>query len=113
MSRCSFMAESRAPNPPPLDVPGLVLLTAGLAAIVAGLLHMQRWATPVGAGVLALGASALGAFVWVERHSPHPLLPLDLLRKPRVISSMAALVARVLANACIALSIADFCCWGR
>jgi predicted MFS family arabinose efflux permease len=87
------MPESRAPNAPALDVAGLLLLTAGLAAIVAGLLQLQRWATGVDAGVLAVGACALGAFVIVEHRSQHPLLPLGLFGKPRVLSSMVALIA--------------------
>ena len=88
-----FMPEWRAASAPALDVAGLILLTVGLAAIVAGLLHMQGWPSGVVAGVLALGVCALAAFGMVEQHSGHPLLPLGLLAKPRVVSSMAALIA--------------------
>jgi MFS transporter, DHA2 family, methylenomycin A resistance protein len=88
-----YLPESRDPQAPALDVPGLVLLTAGLAAIVAGLLHLQEWATGVAVGVLALGVLALGAFVAVERRSARPLLPLGLLQQPEVAGSVVALVA--------------------
>ena len=88
-----FMPESRAAHPEPLDVPGVILLTTGLAALVAGLLHMQTWATGADLGTLVLGACALGAFVMVEHRSRHPLLPLTRLGKPGMLSSIAALVS--------------------
>src|SRR5205814_6842077 len=88
-----YMRESRAPNPAPLDLAGLALLTAALALIVAALLHMQTWDAWVDLGALASGAGALMAFVAVERRSDHPLLSLTLLRKPRVIVSLTSLIA--------------------
>ena len=86
-----FMPESREPDAPALDVPGLLLLTTGLATIVAGLLHMYEWPFPLVAGMLALGGLALGAFVAVEGRTVHPLLPLRLLERRAVAGSMAAL----------------------
>jgi MFS transporter, DHA2 family, methylenomycin A resistance protein len=88
-----FMTESRAPNPPPLDVPGLVLLTAAFAAIVIALLHIHSLNAGLAVGLLVAGGCALSAFVAVERRSPHPLVALELLGKPRVIVSIAALIA--------------------
>jgi EmrB/QacA subfamily drug resistance transporter len=87
-----FMAESREPDAPPLDSRGLALLTAGLAGLVAGLLHLEDWPLGAAAAVLALGALALAAFVGVERRTAHPLLPLRLLRRREVAISMAALL---------------------
>jgi EmrB/QacA subfamily drug resistance transporter len=87
-----FMPESREPGAPALDVRGLLLLTLGLAGVVAGLLHMQEWSAAVDAAVLTLAALVLAAFVAVERRSEHPLLPLRLLRPPEVASSMVALL---------------------
>lgn len=88
-----FMPLTRATAAPPLDLAGLILLTIGLAAIVAGLLHMQAWPTVIDAGVLLFGAIVLGAFVVVEQRSPHPLLPLALLREPHLAGSVAALIS--------------------
>jgi EmrB/QacA subfamily drug resistance transporter len=87
-----FMQESREQDAPALDVGGLLLLTFGLAALVAGLLHMVEWPAAVDAAVLTVGAVALVAFVAVERRSAHPLVPLRLLRQPQVASSMGALL---------------------
>ncbi|HEY7622164.1 MAG TPA: MFS transporter [Solirubrobacteraceae bacterium] len=86
------MPPSRAPEPPALDLAGLLLLTAGLAVTVAGLLHVGEWESPLDVGVLALGAVVLAAFVAVERRSAHPLIPLRLLRAPEVARSMTALL---------------------
>jgi EmrB/QacA subfamily drug resistance transporter len=88
-----FIAEWRAPDPPPLDVLGVVLLTTGLAAVVTALLNMRNWNFFIDAALLVLGGGALAAFVVVERRRRHPLLSLGLLRNPRVSVSMAALVA--------------------
>jgi EmrB/QacA subfamily drug resistance transporter len=88
-----FLPESRQPDPPPLDLRGLVLLAAGLALLVAGLLHLNQWPLGVAAGVLALSLLGLAGFVAVERHTAHPLISLYLLRRPEVAGSMVALVA--------------------
>jgi EmrB/QacA subfamily drug resistance transporter len=87
-----FMPETREPEAPSLDVRGLLLLTIGLAGLVAGLLHLQEWPPAVDAAALMLATLTLVAFVAVERRSEYPLLPLRLLRPPEVASSMAALL---------------------
>lgn len=87
-----FMPESREPGAPALDLRGLLLLTLGLAGLVAGLLHMQEWPAAVDVVVLMLAVLILAAFVAVEWRSEHPLLPLRLLRPPEVASSMVALL---------------------
>ena len=87
-----FMPESREPGAPALDLRGLLLLTLGLAGLVAGLLHMQEWPAAVDVAVLMLAVLILAAFVAVEWRSEHPLLPLRLLRPPEVASSMVALM---------------------
>jgi MFS family permease len=66
------MVESREPEAPPLDVPGLLLLTGGLATLVAGLLHLSEWPPALDIGVMALAALLLGAFMEVERRTPIP-----------------------------------------
>jgi EmrB/QacA subfamily drug resistance transporter len=66
--------ECQAMNPRPrLDWPGAMLATLGLAGIVYGLIE----SAPI-AG--ATGVVALIAFLFVEAHSPAPMLPLALFR---------------------------------
>jgi EmrB/QacA subfamily drug resistance transporter len=67
-----------------LDVPGVLLSTAGLAAVVYGLIEGQRydWGTVAGGinitEILAAGVLLLAGFVWWERRGREPLMPLQL-----------------------------------
>lgn len=72
-----YVPETKASEARPLDVPGAVLVTAGLAGIAYTAIE-RSGAASVAAG--ALGAGALVAFVAVERASSHAMLPLELFR---------------------------------
>jgi MFS family permease len=83
-----LLPEVRSPAPGSADVPGAVLATAGLAALVLAL----TWAGTRGlsAAMVAAGAVAtglLGAFVLVERRAADPLLGPWLLRRPGLMSA--------------------------
>lgn len=73
------VGESREPEPRPLDVAGMTLLTAGLAALVASLLQgaAAGWDTAPIVG-LTLGLGLLAAFVAVERRQAQPMIDLAL-----------------------------------
>jgi EmrB/QacA subfamily drug resistance transporter len=64
-----------------LDVPGTVLVVAGLTAIVYGLSRAETdgWGAPITIGLLVGGAVLLAAFAAVERRVAHPLLPLRIV----------------------------------
>ncbi|MGN6445762.1 MFS transporter [Amnibacterium sp.] len=71
--------ETRARASHRVDVPGAVLLTAGLTALLLGLLQGGEawpWASVPGIGLPALAVVLLGAFVVVERRAAEPVLPL-------------------------------------
>jgi EmrB/QacA subfamily drug resistance transporter len=61
------LAESRGPNAT-LDVPGVLLATAALFALVWGLVESAP-------AFVALGVAGLGAFVWWESRTAAPMLP--------------------------------------
>jgi EmrB/QacA subfamily drug resistance transporter len=63
-----------------LDVPGAVLATAGVAAVVAGLTRVadHGWSDPPTAALLGAGVVVLAAFVVLEGRTTEPLLPLRL-----------------------------------
>ncbi len=75
--------ESRNPESGPLDLTGAVLATAGLGLLVFGLIEAPTagWASPSVWAPLALGAAGLAAFVAVETHEAHPMVPVGLFRK--------------------------------
>jgi EmrB/QacA subfamily drug resistance transporter len=68
-----------------LDIPGAVLISGGLTAIVYGIVRTDSlgWGSPGVLGPLALGVVLLGLFVLVEgKLSPDPLIPLDVFKMP-------------------------------
>jgi MFS family permease len=69
--------ESRdVESAPGLDVVGTVLAVFGLGGLTYGLTGIgERGATPDLLVGLLVGVLAVGAFVQVERRSPHPLVP--------------------------------------
>src|SRR3984957_8116416 len=64
-----------------LDVPGTVLVVAGLVGVVYGLSEAETksWGAPLTLGLLIGGVVLLIAFVLVELRVPHPLLPLRIV----------------------------------
>jgi EmrB/QacA subfamily drug resistance transporter len=66
------------------DLPGAVTFLAGLTLLMLGLNKGSDWgwSSPVVLGSLA-GAVILGwVFIWIEKHSPAPMLDLSLFRIP-------------------------------
>jgi EmrB/QacA subfamily drug resistance transporter len=64
------------------DVLGAVTVTAGLTALVYGLVttDTHSWLSPLVLGSLAVSAVFLAAFVAVERRATSPLLPFSIFR---------------------------------
>jgi EmrB/QacA subfamily drug resistance transporter len=65
-----------------VDWVGAALCALGLAGPVLALTEQQSrgWSDPLVAGGLIAGALLLGAFLWWERRSPGPMLPLTMFR---------------------------------
>ncbi|MFE2553972.1 MFS transporter [Streptomyces sp. NPDC059355] len=66
---------------PRLDLPGTVLASSGLFCLVYGLATAgpDGWQSVHTLGFLVAAALLLAAFVWWQRHSTHPLLPLRIV----------------------------------
>ncbi len=64
-----------------LDLPGTVLVVAGLVAFVYGLSEADTkgWGAPLTIGLLVGGVILLALFVLTERRVAHPLLPLRIV----------------------------------
>ncbi|MBR8640416.1 MFS transporter [Streptomyces tuirus] len=82
-----------------LDVPGAVLATLGVIALVYGVTQAQPhgWSGPATLASLAVGVLALAAFVWAEMRATAPLMPPRLVRLRPV---WAGNTAMLLAGAC-------------
>jgi EmrB/QacA subfamily drug resistance transporter len=88
-----LVPESRDPSAPRVDIPGAVLSTVGLFALVWAIIEggSTEWLSrPVLTG-LAAGALLLGAFIAWERRTPTPMLDLRFFRDRRFSSAAVAL----------------------
>ncbi|UFR00673.1 MFS transporter [Streptomyces sp. Go40/10] len=78
-----------------LDVPGTVLVAAGLFGLVYGFSNAEThdWDSPLTWGFLIAGGVLLAAFAWWQTRAAHPLLPMRiLLDRDRAASFLAVLI---------------------
>ncbi|WP_238419606.1 MFS transporter [Gordonia sp. 'Campus'] len=75
--------RTRPPTRQSWDGAGIVLVVAGMGAVVTALLQGPAWgwSSPAVLALLAGGSAALAAFVWDSRRSVDPVLDLALLRE--------------------------------
>ncbi|MFH0522297.1 MFS transporter [Streptomyces sp. M41] len=99
-----LLVEGRAGEARRLDLPGAVLVTAGLATLAYGISQTEAegWTATATVVPLLAGLALIGAFLAVQARTTAPLMPLGLLRL-RSVSS--ANVAMFLSGA------AMFCMW--
>jgi EmrB/QacA subfamily drug resistance transporter len=67
------------------DLPGAVLSTAGLIALVYGVVEAPEtgWVSAEVLGFGGLGVALLALFAWWENRTDHPMIDLALLARPR------------------------------
>lgn len=77
-----------------LDLPGAVLVTGGLMALVYALTEAGStgWTAPITLGLLATSAALLGGFLWNETKARHPLVPLSIFKVRNVTGANLALL---------------------
>jgi EmrB/QacA subfamily drug resistance transporter len=90
-----WLTEGRGAAGRRLDVPGAVLVTAGVAALAYGIAESEShgWTSPVSAVPLLAGLLLLAAFVAVEARTAQPLMPLRLFRIRSVSAANTVLLA--------------------
>ncbi len=75
----------------PVDLPGLVVLGAGMMALVAGLTKATSdLSSPGGWAVVGAGAALIGVWVVIERRSSHPSFPIGIFRSRRYVAAAVA-----------------------
>ncbi|MFR9776390.1 MFS transporter [Micromonospora sp. MS34] len=76
-----LVPESRAHGDTRYDVPGAIVVTAGLVCLVYGFTKAAEdgWDATATIAFIAAGVLLLAAFVLLERRSTHPLLPLRIV----------------------------------
>ncbi|MDL5201297.1 MFS transporter [Streptomyces sp. ALI-76-A] len=87
------LPESRAGDRRRLDLPGALLVTAGLALLAYGISQTEAagWTAAATLVPLLTGLALLGLFLAVESRTAAPLMPLALLRVRAVWSANAAM----------------------
>lgn len=78
-----FVPESKDERKLKLDYPGAVLGTAGVTALIFGIIQGNElgWTSIESIAVFATSAILLGAFAFVELRTEHPMLPLRFFRQ--------------------------------
>lgn len=83
-----FFQESIQKREHSLDLAGAALLSSGVVSLLLALLQGVEsfgWTAPETLAMFGLSATLLSVFVWQEKRSPEPLIPLDLF-KNRIVS---------------------------
>jgi EmrB/QacA subfamily drug resistance transporter len=76
-----LLVNIRPAKRPRIDVPGVLVATSGLFALVYGFSNaeMDSWTAPLTIAMLGFGLFAVAAFVAIERRMAAPLLPLQVV----------------------------------
>jgi EmrB/QacA subfamily drug resistance transporter len=90
-----FIPTSRDPAAPPVDLPGLVLSSVGITALVYTVIEAPNWGwgSPHTAAGFAAAAVVLAAFALWERHTPHPMLDVSVFANRRFSGGSLAVTA--------------------
>jgi EmrB/QacA subfamily drug resistance transporter len=91
-----FVPESPIKTPSRVDVPGAVLLSAGLVALLLALTEAERWGWLSGRILGLFAAAAVALVVWgiVELRVPEPMVDMRMLANRAVLfTNLTALVA--------------------
>jgi MFS transporter, DHA2 family, multidrug resistance protein len=88
-----FVPTSKDEHAPPLDIPGAVLATAGMTALIYGIIEAptKGWGSTEVLASLALALVVLVAFVLRERSTDHPMLPVEFFKDRRFSAASVAL----------------------
>ena len=90
-----FVPTSRDPAAPPVDVPGLILSSIGITALVYTVIEAPNWGwgnarTAAGFGVSVV---VLAVFALWERRTPHPMLDVSVFFNRRFSGGSLAVTA--------------------
>jgi EmrB/QacA subfamily drug resistance transporter len=89
------ITESRAAKGRRLDIPGAILVTAGVAALAYGIAESESrgWTSAVSLGSILGGLAVLAVFIAVEARTDQPLMPLGLFKIRSVSAANTVLLA--------------------
>ncbi len=88
-----LVPESKDPEATPLDPLGAVLSVGGLVSLVYAIIEApaKGWTDGIVLAGFVLAFVLLGAFIWWERRTEHPMLRLEFFRNPRFSAASGAI----------------------
>jgi EmrB/QacA subfamily drug resistance transporter len=88
-----FVPTSKDAHALPLDIVGAALATAGMTALIYGIIEApsKGWTSTGVVAALVLGVVVLAAFVLRERSTDHPMLPVEFFADRRFSAASIAL----------------------
>lgn len=106
----TVVPESRDSRRLPLDIPGAVLGTAGLIALVYGVIQGNEsgWTSREIIGSFAIAAVLLAGFAWVELTSRAPMLPLRYFKQRELTGGVTVVTLAFFAMFAIFFSVSLF-----
>ena len=88
-----LLPESVAARSRPVDLTGVLLLAAGMGALLAGLVEIRSGARWMSAALLVAGVALLGGFVAVQARKRSPLIDLGLFRSRGFVAATVGVVS--------------------
>jgi EmrB/QacA subfamily drug resistance transporter len=90
-----FVPTSRDPAAPRVDVPGLILSSIGITALVYTVIEAPNWGWGSGhtAAGFGIAIAVLAGFAWWERRSSHPMLDVSVFANRRFSGGSLAVTA--------------------
>ena len=88
-----LVPESRDPDATPLDPIGALLSIVGLVSLVYSIIEApaKGWTDPVVIGGFVVSVVLIGAFLWWEYRTEHPMLRLEFFKNPRFSAASGAI----------------------
>jgi MFS family permease len=98
LAAAPFVLPGSRPAPPALrqfDVPGAATATLGMLLVVLAIVQVptRGWGSPATLLPAALGVLVLAGFLFIERRSTVPLMPITLLRRRTLLIGIAVCAA--------------------
>jgi EmrB/QacA subfamily drug resistance transporter len=80
-----LIPTSKDPSAPRLDPFGALLSITSLTALLYAIIEAptEGWTSPTTVVLFAVGLALLGAFIWWETHTDHPMLDVRFFKNPR------------------------------
>jgi EmrB/QacA subfamily drug resistance transporter len=89
-----FLAESKNENTQRIDIMGAILSSAGLFCLIFGIIEagLKGWTHPTVILFLALSIIFVAVFIWWEKRTPEPMLPMYLFKNMSLTVASLAMV---------------------